>query len=89
MESQSSAMKSPDPVAATDSAPADVSELLTAKEAARFLNVPVSWIYEHVRPASRDRLPSVKLGKYLRFDDRDLRAYVDAKRADSVCSRRR
>lgn len=89
MESQSDAMKSPDAVAPTDSAPVDLNELLTVKEAARFLKVPVTWIYEHVRPESRDRLPSVKLGKYLRFDDRDLRAYVDAKRADSERSRRR
>ena len=60
-------------------------ELLTVKEAARFLKVPVSWVYEHVRPEAGDRLPVVKLGKYLRFDSRDLRAYIDAKR--EVCER--
>jgi hypothetical protein len=49
----------------------------------------VSWVYEHVRPDAQDRLPAVKLGKYLRFDARDLRAYVDAKRADSQQSGRR
>ena len=63
--------------------------LLTVGEAARFLNVTVSWVYEHVRPERQDRLPVVKLGKYLRFDARDLRAYVDAKRADSQQSGRR
>jgi excisionase family DNA binding protein len=57
--------------------------LLTAQDAARFLKVPVSWVYEHVRPGSKDRLPVVKLGKYLRFDRCDLRAYLDAKRAES------
>ena len=57
--------------------------LLTVGEAARFLNVTVSWVYEHVRPECQDRLPAVKLGKYLRFDARDLRAYVDAKRSES------
>lgn len=56
-------------------------ELFTVREAARFLKVPVSWIYEHVRPESHDRLPALKLGKYLRFDARDLRAYVEAKRS--------
>jgi excisionase family DNA binding protein len=56
-------------------------ELFTVQEAARFLKVPVSWIYEHVRPESHDRLPALKLGKYLRFDSRDLRAYVEAKRS--------
>jgi excisionase family DNA binding protein len=56
------------------------AELLTVREAAEFLKVTVSWIYEHVRPAAVDRLPVLKIGKYLRFDARDLRAYVDAKR---------
>ena len=37
----------------------------------------------------KDRLPVVKLGKYLRFDARDLRAYVDAKRAESTRVRAR
>jgi len=54
--------------------------LMTVQEAARFLNVTVSWIYEHVRPGADDPLPVLKLGKYLRFDARDLREYVDAKR---------
>ena len=58
--------------------------LLTVQDAARFLKVPVSWVYEHVRPETEDRLPVVKLGKYLRFHPRDLRAYIDAKRAASV-----
>lgn len=58
--------------------------LLTPQEAARFLKVSVSWVYEHVRPQTHDRLPAVKLGKYLRFDSRDLRAYIDAKRAEST-----
>jgi excisionase family DNA binding protein len=66
----------------------DAHDLLTVKEAAHFLKVPVSWVYEHVRPEAQDRLPAVKLGKYLRFDARDLRAYIDAKRADSRRSRR-
>jgi excisionase family DNA binding protein len=64
-------------------------ELLTVADAARFLKVSVSWVYEHVRPEAQDRLPVVKLGKYLRFDARDLRAYVDAKRAESTRVRAR
>ena len=64
--------------------PAD-DTLLTPQDAARFLKVSVSWVYEHVRPEAQDRLPAVKLGKYLRFDPRDLRAYIDAKR--EVCQR--
>jgi excisionase family DNA binding protein len=63
--------------------------LLTVQDAARLLKVPVSWVYEHVRPASQDRLPVVKLGKYLRFHRRDLQAYIDAKRVESRQARRR
>ncbi len=63
--------------------------LLTVQEAARFLNVTISWIYEHVRPGADDHLPVLKLGKYLRFDARDLRGYVDAKREAARAHRRR
>lgn len=66
-----------------DSALAICDELLTVHDAARFLNVSVSWVYEHTRDHVEDRLPFVKLGKYLRFDRADLRAYIDAKRAAS------
>jgi len=55
-------------------------ELLTVREAARLLSVTVSWIYEHTRDDANDRLPCLRLGKYVRFDRADLRAYVDAKR---------
>jgi excisionase family DNA binding protein len=64
-------------------------ELLTVKDAARVLNVNVSWVYEHSRDDAEDRLPFVKLGKYLRFDRTDLRAYIDAKRASARTARRR
>jgi excisionase family DNA binding protein len=64
-------------------------ELLTVHDAARFLNVTVSWVYEHSRYDVDDRLPVLKVGKYLRFDRADLRAYVDAKRAYARISRKR
>ena len=57
--------------------------LLTVQDAARFLKVPISWVYEHVRPDSQDRLPVVKIGKYVRFQRGDLQAYIDAKRVES------
>ena len=69
---------------------AELTELLTVREAAQFLKVTVSWVYEHVRPEAEDRLPFLKLGKYVRFDPRDLCAYIDAKRnaARHRCHRR-
>ena len=72
-----------------DTSPAIGDELLTVHDAARFLNVSVSWVYEHTRDDADDRLPFVKLGKYLRFDRTDLRAYVDAKRASTRTARRK
>ena len=63
--------------------------LLTVQDAARFLKVPISWVYEHVRPDSQDRLPVVKIGKYVRFNRRDLQMYIEAKRAESSRQPRR
>jgi excisionase family DNA binding protein len=63
-------------------------ELLTVHDAARLLNVSVSWIYEHTRDDAEDQLPFIKLGKYLRFDRTDLRAYIGAKRASARTTRR-
>ena len=70
---------------ATLSAP----ELLTVQDAARFLNVTVSWVYEHAREGVHDRLPVVKLGKYLRFNRRDLLTYVAERREATGPTRRR
>ena len=64
-------------------------ELLTVNDAARFLHVTVSWVYEHTRDDAEDRLPFVKLGKYVRFDRTDLRALIDAKRQAARSGARR
>ena len=55
-------------------------ELLTVEEVSRLLKVPVSWVYEQCREGARDRLPHVKLGKYLRFSKSDLRDYMEARK---------
>jgi len=43
-------------------------DLMTVEEVARRLKVPPSWIYRRTRLRGFDRMPHVKLGKYLRFD---------------------
>ena len=43
-------------------------DLMTVEEVARRLKVPPSWIYRRTRLRGSDRIPHVKLGKYLRFD---------------------
>jgi hypothetical protein len=65
---------------APDLATVAVESLLDVHGAARMLNVTVSWMYEHIRADANDRVPHVKLGKYVRFHPDDLRAYVNAKR---------
>jgi excisionase family DNA binding protein len=61
---------------------ADLQELLTVGEVAALLKVSKSWVYEHTRsrgmPRS-ERLPHIKVGKYVRFEARAVRAFLDAK----------
>jgi len=54
--------------------------LLTVHDVAEFLRVPASWVYERTRRHGRDRLPHVKIGKYLRFRLSDLEAYLETLR---------
>jgi len=58
----------------------ELHELLTVEEVAALLKVSKSWVYEHTRargtPRS-ERLPYVKLGKYVRFDPQSIRAFLD------------
>lgn len=60
----------------------DLHELLTVEEVAALLKVTKSWVYEHTRsritPRS-ERLPHVKIGKYVRFDPRAVRAFLERK----------
>ena len=51
----------------------DLQELLTVQEVALLLKVSPSWVYEHTRSRGvvrSERLPHVKVGKYVRFDAR-------------------
>ena len=61
---------------------ADLYELLTVSEVATLLKVSRSWVYEHSRsrgmPRS-ERLPYIKIGKYVRFDPRAVRAFIERK----------
>jgi excisionase family DNA binding protein len=52
------------------------NELMTVSEIAAFLKVPISWVYERTRRRGVERLPHVKLGKYLRFDQAEVRGWL-------------
>jgi len=49
--------------------------LLDAKEAAELLNVPVGWVREQTRAG---RMPHVPLGRYRRYRESDLRAWLES-----------
>lgn len=44
-----------------------MSELLTIREMAERLKVPVSWLYARTRQTGPGTMPRIKVGKYLRF----------------------
>jgi excisionase family DNA binding protein len=41
--------------------------VLTAEEVAEFLKVPRSWVFEKTRARCKNRLPFLRIGRYLRF----------------------
>ena len=67
------------------SAPRDAGELhelLTVEDVAALLKVSRSWVYEHTRSRGTpraERLPYLKIGKYLRFEARAVRAFLEKK----------
>lgn len=58
-------------------------ELLTVSEVAKLLKVPLSWVYERCREGASNRLPHLKLGKYLRFSKTELFEYMENHHRDS------
>ena len=57
----------------------DLDGLLTVDELASLLKLPKSWIYEHTRKRGPDQLPHLKLGKYLRFFESEVRQFLKHK----------
>jgi excisionase family DNA binding protein len=49
--------------------------LLTAADVAELLNVPVGWVREHTR---NGHLPCISLGRYRRYRESSVLAYVAA-----------
>jgi excisionase family DNA binding protein len=57
-----------------------LDELLTPDDVAALLQVPKSWVYERTRRRGPQRLPFVKLGKYVRFEVEAVRAFLARQR---------
>ena len=56
-------------------------DLLTVEEVSKLLKVPTSWIYERTGPKGKNKLPHLKLGKYLRFRRSEIEQYVEGLRS--------
>ena len=60
----------------------ELYELLTVNDVAALLKVSKSWVYEHTRSRGTSRseqLPFIKIGKYVRFEPRSVRAFLRGK----------
>jgi excisionase family DNA binding protein len=58
----------------------ELDELLTVNDVAALLKVSRSWVYEHTRSRAvprAERLPHLKVGKYVRFDATAVRAFLE------------
>src|SRR5216684_80075 len=55
-------------------------QLLSVHDVADLLQVPVSWVYGHTRDRCPDRIPGFRLGKYWRFDETDVLAWIQRRR---------
>jgi excisionase family DNA binding protein len=60
----------------------DPDRLLTIREVAEMLQVPVSWVYGRTRKRSSERMPGYRLGKYWRFDRDEVLAWIQRQRGD-------
>jgi excisionase family DNA binding protein len=52
------------------------NHLLTVHDVAELLRVPASWVYGRMRKRSTQRLPAYRLGKYWRFSESEILAWV-------------
>jgi excisionase family DNA binding protein len=51
--------------------------LLTAREVARQLSVSVAWVLEHARGRHHPILPSISLGRAVRFRQSDIDQFIE------------
>jgi excisionase family DNA binding protein len=51
--------------------------LLTVEQVAEMYQVPKSWVYGRVRKRGLGRLPHLKLGKYVRFEEGAVREFLE------------
>ncbi len=57
-----------------------LEKLLTAEQVGEMYQVPKSWVYGRTRKRGVERLPHLKLGKYLRFEEGPVREFLERQR---------
>ena len=65
------------PSARATAAHTSVAPLLDAKAAGALLNVPATWVLAEAR---LDRIPHLRLGRYVRFDAAELQTWWESRR---------
>ena len=63
-------------------------EIIDSKELASRWNLPESWIRDSVRRRSKDPIPHLRFGKYVRFawGSPELGEWLDRHRSSSCCA---
>lgn len=56
--------------------------LLTVKELAERLRVPMSWCYGQTRKIGLGSMPRIKVGKYLRFKLEDVMRWLEERQRE-------
>ena len=58
----------------------DDLELLDASQLAELLNVPVSWVRSATRSRSKHPIPHLKVGHYIRFQEKAVREWLEGRK---------
>ncbi len=54
-----------------------MNELLTPREMAEILRTPLSWIYGQTRLKGENTIPTVRVGKYIRFKKNEVLSWLE------------
>jgi predicted DNA-binding transcriptional regulator AlpA len=55
----------------------EITDLMTPAELGKKLKVDKSWIYARTRETGPDAIPRIRLGKYLRFSESAVVAWIN------------
>jgi hypothetical protein len=58
----------------------DDSSLLTPEDVARKFQVPLTWVYACVRGRTKNLMPHLKIGRYVRFEEVAVQHYMESNR---------